>query len=505
MIEWAEAREPLASWGSVVDRQPPTAGVIAPVDQITWIPIEGSERYALLESATGGWLVCDDDDRREIDALWGTEGDPALNPLVDLLWRRGLARLGHDHIFEGINVEGAIEASRQRYTLVLLMSTGCNLACNYCYLGHHLPTSDVAMPVETALAAIEEALEQPWDEVMFDFGEIAVAGSRFETVARAALQMAEARGKRARIAIQSNATTIDPTAADLLAELDAVVGISLDGPSEIHDAARQFRSGAGSYERVACALSLLRERSVAVHLIATIGRHNVDRPIDVVEELVSHQPTSFLLKPVLAKGEAGAAWDAEGVSAQEYAEFMTSVLRHAAEHGSQYLDQTATKFMARILGDRNGWRDSCTSRSCGSGRSLHVVDPTGATHACPRFVDDAVPAGKSTMVRLQPTRRGSAPPVVRPSLVDLLPAGLRAAPSTCGGCPWLSTCGGGCTLISHDPSQPAAPQPDPHCAAYDAVHRELVQRILPMYLSGAMQREPLFNGAKTRRLRETLA
>jgi radical SAM protein with 4Fe4S-binding SPASM domain len=243
---------------------------------------------------------------------------------------------------------------------------------------------------------------------------------------------------------------------------------------------------------------------VAVHLIATIGRHNIEHPVEVVEELVSHRPTSFLLKPVLAEGEAGAAWDAEGVSAEAYAGFMTTVLRHAAEHGSEYLDQTATKFMSRLLGDRNGWRDSCTSRACGSGRSLHVIDPAGASHACPRFVEKAVPAGQTVMVPLGPTRQ-SAPVVVRPSLADLLPASLRTPPSDCGGCPWLATCGGGCTLISRDPFQPAVPQPDPHCAGYDAVHRELVQRVLPMYLSGAMQRDPLFNGAVTHRLQGTPA
>ena len=121
---------------------------------------------------------------------------------------------------------------------MLLLSTGCNLACNYCYLGHRQPTADVAMPLATARAAIEEALEQPWDEVMFDFGEIAVSGERFVEAARLARSMAQARGKRARIAIQSNATMIDEAQADLLAELEAVVGISLDGPAEIHDSAR---------------------------------------------------------------------------------------------------------------------------------------------------------------------------------------------------------------------------------------------------------------------------
>ena len=497
MIRWADAREPLDSWTQAASRPLPVAGRLSPVDRLTWVSLPGDE-YALVGSASGGWVVGDRTDRARIDSLWGTEADPAGDPLVEVLWRRGLARVGDAWALAGADLTAAVEATRQRYTLVLLLSTGCNLACNYCYLGHRQPTADVAMPLATARAAIEEALEQPWDEVMFDFGEIAVSGERFVEAARLARSMAQARGKRARIAIQSNATMIDEAQADLLAELEAVVGISLDGPAEIHDSARQFRSGAGSYDRVMRALALLRERSVPVHLIATIGRHNVDRPIEVVEELVSHDPTSFLLKPVLAEGEAEVAWDAEGVSASAYARFMVVVVGHAAKNGTKYLDQTATKFMGRLLGDANGWRDSCTSRACGSGRSLHVVDPNGVSHACPRFVDET-PRPEPVLLTISRTRR-VPPPAAKPSLADMLPAGLRTPPTDCDGCPWLSTCGGGCTLISLDPDRPAVPQPDPHCVSYDAVHRELVRQILPRYLAGQLATDTVFNGAGVHQL-----
>ena len=49
--------------------------------------------------------------------------------------------------------------------------------------GHHQVTFGCCSATR---AAIEEALEQPWDEVMFDFGEIAVSGERFVEAARLA-------------------------------------------------------------------------------------------------------------------------------------------------------------------------------------------------------------------------------------------------------------------------------------------------------------------------------
>ena len=499
MIQWADAREPLASWAEAAAKALPAPGPLQPVGSLDRIGLDDG-RSVLVAGETGGWIVCDERSRSAIDTLWGCLEDPGADPLVEVLWRRGLASLGGVGVFDDIDVAAAIEASRQRYTMVLLLNTGCNLTCDYCYLGHRQPTADVTMPIETALAAVDAALQQPWDEVMFDFGEIAVSGRRFEEVARTAALRAERGGKRARVAVQTNATMIDGPTADLLAELDAVVGISLDGPRHLHDASRTFRSGTGSYDRVVKALGLLAERSVAVHLIATIGRHNVANPIDVVGELVGHQPTSFLLKPVLAEGEAATAWGRQGVHGDEYAAFMAAVIDHAVREGPQYLDQTATKFVGRMLGDYNGWRDSCTSRSCGSGRSLHVIDPFGRTHACPRFVEE--PAGGGPVsVTFKPTR-SSPPPIASPFLGDLLPGSLREPPADCSGCPWLSSCGGGCTLVGHDKSEPSIPQPDPHCSAYDVIHHRIATSVFPWLLDGRFAEAPVFNGAKVRQLQE---
>lgn len=500
MIEWARARQPLTSWAEVLKLPLPPAGVVEPLDTCTWMPAS-DRRSLLISSTTGGWILCDPTGRAEVESRWRQTCDPQFDPLTEILWRRGLSTVGGLGAFDHVDVSAAIEASRQRYTIVFIMNAGCNLVCNYCYLGHRQPAPDVAMPLDTAFAAINAALAQPWDEVMFDFGEIAVSGSRFETIARHARSRAAEAGKRMQLAVQTNATMIDEATADLLAEFNAVVGISLDGPQALHDAGRQFRSGAGSYTRVMRALHLLRSRSVPVHLIATVGRHNIDQPIEVIEELVSHDPTSFLLKPVLAEGEAANAWDNEGVRPDDYARFMVAVVRHAAKHGPRYLDQTATKFMGRLLGDRNGWRDSCTSRFCGSGLSLHVIDPSGRTHACPRFVEEVADIGP---VAITLARRRPSPGLpTAPDLADLLPPELRTPPTDCNGCPWLSTCGGGCTLISHDPSQPAVPQPDPHCVGYDDLHRELVSTMLPMYLDGHFAEAPIFNGAEPLRFEES--
>lgn len=502
MIRWLEPREPLQSWSASAARPLPAPGALT-FDDHTWLDL-AANGAAVVNGATGGWLICDEQDRRELLSRAGAVADPAADPVAQLLWRRGLSRIGGTSAIDDGAVAAAIEDTRGHYTLVLLLNAGCNLTCTYCYLGHKQPSRAASMDIETATAALRAAFAQPWPEVLVDLGEISASHRAFGEVAGIARTEADRAGKRVRIAVQTNGTTINAATAAMLSDLDAIVGISLDGPAELHDAARTFRSGAGSHALVMRALDELRTHGVGVHLIATIARHNVHRPLDVVEEIVRHEPVSYLLKPVLAIGEAHDAWDAEGVTPAEHEQFMVTVLRHAADHGGHYLDQSMTKFVARFIGDRNGWRDSCTSRACGSGRSLHVVDSAGGTHACPRFVTTDVPAKPrpvGTAVALQITNRLSAAPApVSPMLDDLLPASLRTPPPTCAGCPWLASCGGGCTLVGLDPSRPAVPQPDPHCLAYDAMHHEILTRLIPAYLEGRHRTAPAFNGARVREL-----
>lgn len=490
-MRWIAARDPLPTWRSWWAEHPPPAGAMRP-DELRWHRVPGA-RLAI-SSRTGGWALFDEAEAAALQSLRHFEDAGRWTPVAAAAWRRGLITIGGSSVFSAELNAHAIQDTRDHYTLVLLLNRGCNLVCSYCYLGHALPAAHRAMSSELAHDAILGALDQPWDTILVDFGEIAVAGPAFRELLPWAAAAAAQRGKRLRASIQTNGTTIDDDLADFLSRYHVSVGISLDGPEEIHDAARRFRSGAGSYQRAVAAIRRCVARGLPVHLIATITRHNITRCRDVLEELMSHRPNSTLLKPVLAEGEAGAAWDTQAIAEQDYAAFMREAVRLADGLGTDVLDQSAGKFLLRLLGDRSGWRDSCTSRACGSGRSLHVVGSDGSVHACPRFVAEPrasqgpLPeAGHRPLLTLTPV-------TARP-LPDLLAAQLRAAPRSCAGCSWLGSCGGGCTLIGQDGSAAAVPMPDPHCVAYLAIHDALFGTVIPSFLAGRHATSTAFNGA----------
>ena len=112
-------------------------------------------------------------------------------------------------------------------------------------------------------------------------------------------------------------------------------------------------------------------------------------------------------------------------------------------------------------------------------------------HACPRFVHPG--AGRSTATPVTLGRKVSRSAEIE--LPDLLDPSLREAPSTCAGCSWLASCGGGCTLISQQGLDDVVPQTDPHCDTHMLVHDRLFDRVIPSFLAGRHRGAKAFNGA----------
>lgn len=465
-MRWIDSAEPLGYWGIRSTRPqglPSLAGLVG---------VRAGQGWVVVRPETGGWVELDDAEHSWVRSLpsGGVSDLPAA--VLDVLWQRAVLAVDGRTSCGDRSLKAEVENRRDVFVLVLLLNEGCNLVCSYCYLGHASPARAVAMPNDVAEAAIVDAFDRPYAEVLIDFGEVAVAERQFRHLAGFARRQSEARGKQLAMSVQTNGTTLSEDLADFLAEYGIAAGISVDGPAAIHDDMRVFRSGAGTHALARTAVQRCTSRGVSVHIPVTIGRHNVDHPTEVLEEIADLRPGSHLLKPILRMGEAGNGWASTGVSVREYAQFMSTAIDVAARRDLDLLDTTTTKFLRRFAGDRRGWGDGCTSRYCGSGRTLQVVDRHGARHACPRFVSGGPVAEGLTIGR---RARGSAD--------DLLSPSLRTPPPTCEGCPWLGSCGGGCTLAARDDGG-VVPLPDPHCLAHDAVHLAIVGSVLPGLLAG---------------------
>lgn len=163
----------------------------------------------------------------------------------------------------------------------------CNLDCTYCFYlekeNLYPNTRHWAMQPEVLERYIEQYVAaQPQDEVHFAWqgGEPTLLGvDFFRSVV--ALEQKYARGKRIQNALQTNGTLIDDEWGEFLAEHRFLVGVSIDGPRELHDRYRVDKGGAATFDRVMRGLEKLKEHKVEFNTLTVVNRHNSQYPLEV--------------------------------------------------------------------------------------------------------------------------------------------------------------------------------------------------------------------------------
>lgn len=163
----------------------------------------------------------------------------------------------------------------------------CNLNCEYCFYlekqalfgaGEKYRMSD-----EVLSAYITNYVtSQPTSLVDFVWqgGEPTLLGIDFFKRA-VGLQRPFAHQKTIRNSLQTNGTLINDEWCDFLKKHNFLVGISLDGPEEIHDTYRRDRRGNGTFDQVLRGLRLLQKHKIDYNVMACVGRNTAAHPLDV--------------------------------------------------------------------------------------------------------------------------------------------------------------------------------------------------------------------------------
>lgn len=223
----------------------------------------------------------------------------------------------------------------------------CNLDCKYCfYLEKEVlypDTSRWAMPADVLESYIRQYIhQQNTDMIHFAWqgGEPTLLGvDYFRNVI--ALQAKYANGKRIENAFQTNGVLLNDEWANFFAENNFLVGISIDGPGELHDAYRVDKGGQPTFDRVMRGVSFLKKHSVAFNTLTTVHRKNSRHPLDVyrflkesgsgymqfipiVERISTHttQDGMVLVSPSFSDRARVSDWSVEPV---QFGRFLTTI------------------------------------------------------------------------------------------------------------------------------------------------------------------------------------
>jgi uncharacterized protein len=167
----------------------------------------------------------------------------------------------------------------------------CNLNCTYCfYLEKEKlfgETEQFRMSDEVLDRYIRQYIEQqdvPEISFAWQGGEPTLLGVDFFRKV-ILLQRKYANGKRVSNALQTNGTLLDDGWGEFLAEHQFLVGLSVDGPPDLHDAYRVDKRDRPSSERVLRGLEVLKKHNVEFNTLTVVHRKNSLEPLRVYNYL----------------------------------------------------------------------------------------------------------------------------------------------------------------------------------------------------------------------------
>lgn len=180
----------------------------------------------------------------------------------------------------------------------------CNLDCSYCY---YLDKAEIyggrepRMSLEMLETYIREYIAaNDVSDVTFNWhgGEPLVMGLDFYRKA-VELEAKYAGNKIVHNTIQTNGTLLTPEWADFLRANDFLVGISLDGPKDIHDRFRKDKGGAPTFDKVMRGLEMLYRHGVRYNTMTTISKAGEGRGLEVYNFLKSVGSQYMQFMPVV--------------------------------------------------------------------------------------------------------------------------------------------------------------------------------------------------------------
>ncbi len=163
----------------------------------------------------------------------------------------------------------------------------CNLDCEYCfflskemlYPGDRFRMADDLL--ETYIVQLLDAHKTPEVMVAWQGGEPTMMGLDFF---KRSIELVEKHRKpwqQVNYSIQTNGVLINERWAAFFKENGFLVGLSVDGPRELHDQYRVDTRGEGSFDRVMAGYGHLEAAGVDVNVLCTVHAGNQDRALDV--------------------------------------------------------------------------------------------------------------------------------------------------------------------------------------------------------------------------------
>ncbi len=212
-------------------------------------------------------------------------------------------------------------STRSYHAMIKPVGAICNIDCTYCFylhkeelLGSHSKFQITDEILETHIRQYIEGQDR--DEVVFSWqgGEPTLLGLEFFEKVVELEQKYKKPGQRIENDLQTNGTLLNDDWGAFLKRNRFLVGLSIDGPEELHDAYRVTKDGKPTFNKVFAASQMLHRYGVPFNSLSVINRKNAKKPLDVYRFLkneVRPRQMQFIpgLEPKVFRNVAPQMWD----------------------------------------------------------------------------------------------------------------------------------------------------------------------------------------------------
>ncbi len=317
----------------------------------------------------------------------------------------------------------------------------CNLACRYCYYLDKEALYPATGPTRMEEGMLERYIVQHLEaagggEARFSWhgGEPTLLGvDYFRTIV--ALQKRHApAGAPVFNALVTNGTLLDEEWGRFLAEESFAVGLSLDGPADLHDAYRVGRGGRPTHDAVLRGWELLARHRIPTDILCVVHAHNVRHPRRVYRFFKEIGATYVGFLPVVERrDDFPHGVSPQSVPARAFGSFLTTIFDEwVGNDVGRILVQTFDEAARPARGLEHSL---CVFReTCGD---VPVLEHNGDVYSCDHFVDEAHRLGNIAETPLAALVASDAQRAFGNAKRDRLPR-------VCRECPVLDMCHGGC-------------------------------------------------------------
>ena len=329
-------------------------------------------------------------------------------------------------------------ASREFQIFTKPVGAICNLDCHYCYYlkkqdlypkGESFHMTDSLL--EEYIVQHIEASPKPLISFSWHGGEPTILGLDYFRKIVSLQRKHKPLDRQIINGMQTNGTLLDEEWGRFLAAEGFSVGLSLDGPRELHDGYRVTKGQKPTHKQVMRGYKILMKHGVSCDLLCVVHDQNVHSPTAVYRffKEIGGQYLSFL--PLVERRENGVG--KHTVPAEAYGSFLCTVF-------DEWVRYDIGKIMVQIF-------DEATRPACGMEHALcifretcgdvPVIEHNGDFYSCDHFVDPKYRLGN---IRETPLVEMLEDPAQR----EFGQAKRDALPRYCRECEVLDLCNGGC-------------------------------------------------------------